>query len=113
MRKGDLAFFYHSSCAVPGVAGIVEITREAFADPTQFDPGSGYHDPASKADNPRWSCVEVTFRRKLERVITLQEIRAQAGRLQGLALLSRGRLSVMPVEPAHWELILSLRQKDA
>jgi predicted RNA-binding protein with PUA-like domain len=59
MRKGDLALFYHSSCPVPGVAGVVEITREAFPDPTQFDPASDYYDPASRRDDPRWYCVEV------------------------------------------------------
>jgi predicted RNA-binding protein with PUA-like domain len=109
MRKGDLAFFYHSSCAVPGVAGVVEITREAFPDPTQFDPASDYHDPASSADNPRWFCVEVGLRRKLPRVITLAEIKAHSKQLQGLVLLRPGnRLSVLPVDKSHWDFILRL-----
>jgi predicted RNA-binding protein with PUA-like domain len=108
MRKGDLAFFYHSSCPVPGVAGVVEITREAFPDPTQFDPASDYYDPASTADNPRWFCVEVGLLRKLSRVVTLTEIKARSQQLQGLILLRPGsRLSVLPVEKSHWDLILS------
>ncbi|HXG28337.1 MAG TPA: EVE domain-containing protein [Nevskiales bacterium] len=109
MRKGDQALFYHSSCPIPGVAGVVEITREAFPDPTQFDPSSDYYDPASRRNDPRWYCVEVKLERKLTRVITLGEIKAQAKRLQGLALLRPGnRLSVLPVEQSHWDFILRL-----
>jgi predicted RNA-binding protein with PUA-like domain len=109
MRKGDLALFYHSSCPVPGVAGVVEITREAFPDPTQFDPASDYYDPASRRDDPRWYCVEVGLKRKLTRVITLSEIKAHSKRLQGLVLLRPGnRLSVLPVDKSHWDFILRL-----
>jgi predicted RNA-binding protein with PUA-like domain len=109
MRKGDLVFFYHSSCAIPGIAGIARVSREAFPDPTQFDPASDYYDPASKADNPRWRCVEVTLERKLKRIITLTELKAQARKLNGLVLLRPGsRLSVQPVEKTHWDFILSL-----
>lgn len=108
MRKGDQAFFYHSSCAVPGIAGVVEIVREAYPDPRQFERNSRYFDPASSADNPRWSAVDVKFRRKLKRVITLNELRAQAARLGDFVLLRRGRLSVLPVTPVQWRTILEL-----
>jgi predicted RNA-binding protein with PUA-like domain len=108
MRKGDLAFLYHSSCAVPAVAGIMEICREAYPDPTQFDRRSPYHDPASKPDAPRWFVVDVRFRRRLRRPVTLEQIRAVKG-LAGLALVKRGnRLSVMPVGEREWALILAL-----
>jgi predicted RNA-binding protein with PUA-like domain len=109
MRKDDRVFIYHSSCEVPGIAGLAEVSREAFPDPTQFDPRSDYYDPRSKTDTPRWFCVEVKFKRKLKRVITLAEIRAQSRRLDGLILLRPGnRLSVLPVEKAHWGFILGL-----
>jgi predicted RNA-binding protein with PUA-like domain len=109
MRKGDLVFFYHSSCTVPGIAGLAEVSREAFADPTQFNPESDYYDPKSTADKPRWHCVEVKFKRKLKRLISLTDIKQQAGKLKGLALLQRGsRLSVTPVDKAHWDVILKL-----
>ncbi len=108
MRKGDQAFFYHSSCAVPGIAGVVEIVREAYPDPRQFERNSRYFDPASSADNPRWSAVDVKFRRKLKRVITLNELRAQAAKLGDFVLLRRGRLSVLPVTPVQWRTILEL-----
>ncbi len=108
MRKGDQAFFYHSSCAVPGVAGLVEIVREAYPDPRQFERKSDYFDAASSGDNPRWSAVDVKFVRKLERVVTLEELRAQAGQLGDFILLRRGRLSVLPVTAAQWKFIVGL-----
>ena len=76
MRKGDLVFFYHSSCEVPGVVGIAEVATEAHPDPTQFDPKSDYFDAGSKRDDPRWSLVDVKFKRKLKRVIALNELKS-------------------------------------
>jgi predicted RNA-binding protein with PUA-like domain len=109
MRQGDLAFFYHSSCAEPGFAGICEIVSAAYPDPAAFDPDSRYYDPDSDPDDPRWLMVDVRFRRKMRRLISLEEIRQHADRLEGFPLIRRGnRLSVMPVEKPHWDLILSL-----
>jgi predicted RNA-binding protein with PUA-like domain len=108
MRVGDKVLFYHSSCAVPGVAGIAKVASKAYADPTQFDPKSRYFDPKSAADDPRWMLVDLGFVRKLKRVITLTEIKELPG-LKDMILTRRGnRLSIMPVEPAHWKLVLSL-----
>ena len=53
-RQGDRAFFYHSSCAVPGVAGVVTVVREAYPDPSQFDAKSEYYDAKSTREAPRW-----------------------------------------------------------
>lgn len=109
MKKGDLAFFYHSNCKEPGITGIMEISREAFPDHTQFDAGSKYFDPKSTPDNPRWMMVEVKYRRKLKRVISLAELKEHALALEGLELIRRGsRLSIMPVSKAHWNYILGL-----
>jgi predicted RNA-binding protein with PUA-like domain len=110
-RKGDLAFFYHSSCEVPGIAGVVKVVREAYADPTQFDRKSGYHDAASTREEPRWFSVDVQLVRRIEPVITLPELREHAsGALREMVILKRGnRLSVTPVSAAEWRCILSLR----
>lgn len=108
MRRGDQALFYHSSCAEPGVVGIVDVVKESYPDPTAFDAQSKYFDAKSTPDNPRWFMVDVRFVRKLDRTISLAELRNQFD-LDGLRLLRRGnRLSVMPVDQAHWETILSL-----
>jgi len=111
MRAGDGVFFYHSSCAEPGIVGIAEVGSAAYPDPTQFDPRSDYFDAASKREEPRWSLVDVHYKRHLKRAITLVELRAQASKLNGFKLLSAGRLSVMPVTPAHWNYILALEKR--
>ncbi len=108
MRRGDLAFFYHSSCAVPGIAGIIEIVREGYPDNTALDPASPCHDPASTPDSPRWYMVDVRLRRAFKRIISLPELKACPA-LAGMPLLGRGnRLSVMPVTPEQWSAILAL-----
>jgi predicted RNA-binding protein with PUA-like domain len=108
MEAGDGVLFYHSSCEVPGVAGIAEVAATAYPDPTQFDRKSDYYDAASKREEPRWSLVDVRFKRKLKRVIPLAELKDRA-ELEGFALLARGnRLSVLPVSRAQWDFILGL-----
>lgn len=108
MKTGDLGFFYHSNTKVPGIVGIVEVVREGYPDHTAFDPGSGYHDPKSDPDNPRWYMVDVRLVRRLARTIPLAELKDRP-ELEGMPLVRKGsRLSVMPVEPEHWEFILSL-----
>jgi predicted RNA-binding protein with PUA-like domain len=110
MRRGEQAFFYHSSCEIPGIAGIVEITKEGYPDPTAFERRHPHYDPDSARATPRWFMMDIRLVRKFERIITLDELRAHAAKeLQGLVLLRPGnRLSVMPVTPAHWKFICSL-----
>jgi predicted RNA-binding protein with PUA-like domain len=107
MTPGDRAFFYHSSCPEPGIAGIVEVSRLAYPDATQFDPNSPYYDPKSSHDAPRWLHVDVKFVRKT-RLVPLAELRATAG-LEGMVTLRRGnRLSITPVTAAEWRIVEKL-----
>ena len=108
MKKGDLIFFYHSNCKVPGIVGIAQVVREGYPDYTAFNPEGKYYDPKGNADNPRWFMVDVKFKRKLKRVISLEELKSLP-ELDGMPLVRRGnRLSVMPVEKKHWDAILDL-----
>ena len=108
MRVGDGVLFYHSSCEVPGVAGLATVASAAYPDPTQFDPRSDYFDAKSDRAAPRWSLVDVKFKRKLQRVIPLAELKDKR-ELTGLILIRPGnRLSVSPVSRAHWDFILGL-----
>jgi predicted RNA-binding protein with PUA-like domain len=108
MRIGDKIFFYHSNCKEPGIVGVMKVASKPYADPTQFDPDSKYFDPKSSDEDPRWILVDVEFVRKLARPITLTELKTQDG-LDGMILLRRGnRLSIMPVDKRHWDLILGL-----
>jgi len=110
MQVGDGVLFYHSSCGVPGIVGTAVVASTPYPDPTQFDRKSDYYDPKSTHDEPRWQLVDVSFERKLERTIPLDEIRQHADELgEGFALTQRGsRLSVLPVSAAQWKLLLSL-----
>ena len=110
MRRGDQAFLYYSSCEVPGIAAIMQIVKEGYPDPTAFDPKDHHYDAGSDPSNPRWFLVDVQLKRRLARVVTLEELRAHARReLKDMVLLRPGnRLSVMPVTAAHWKFILSL-----
>jgi predicted RNA-binding protein with PUA-like domain len=109
MQSGEQFFFAHSSCKVPGIAGIGEIVGEAFADPTQFDPTSHYYDAASPTAKPRWVCRDVRFVERFPAVLPLTMLRQHADRLGPFHLLQKAnRLSVMPVSDAQWEYIVNL-----
>jgi len=108
MKAGDLAFFYHSSCEIPGIAGTMQILDKACPDPTALDKLSKYFDPGSDPANPRWYLVEVKFKKQFRRIITLTELREHRT-LQEMNLLKKGsRLSVMPVTKKQWDYILGL-----
>lgn len=105
MKKGDGALFYHSSCAVPGVVGTMQVVREAYPDPTQFDPESDYFDSKSPTEDPRWSAVDLKFVSKALEPMTLESMR-EIGSLSELLILRRGnRLSVTPIDAKHWKII--------
>jgi predicted RNA-binding protein with PUA-like domain len=104
MRVGDLAFFYHSSCPEPGIAGIVRVSKAAYPDASQFERKSPYYDPKATRAAPRWFNVEVTLVEKT-RLVPLAELRAQRG-LAAMRVLQRGtRLSITPVDPREWTFI--------
>ncbi len=108
MRLGDAIFFYHSSCAEPGIAGICEVASGAYPDATQFDPKSKYFDSKASETAPRWFNVDVRFVRKT-RLISLAELRKHAESVSELAnmrLLARGnRLSILPISESEWRFI--------
>jgi predicted RNA-binding protein with PUA-like domain len=108
MKPGDLAFFYHSNCKEPGIAGIMEIVREGYPDISAFDADAKYFDPKSDPGKPRWYRVDVRYVRKLKRIITLSELKEHS-EVAGLPLVRRGnRLSILPVSRQQWEYILTL-----
>ena len=110
MAIGDHAFFYHSSCPEPGIAGTAEIVSVAYPDATQFDRRSPYYDAKATREAPRWVNVDVKFMAKL-RLVTLPELRAQP-ELAQMRILQRGnRLSITPVDPAEWACVLRLAKR--
>jgi len=111
MKKGDLAFFYHSSCKIPGIVGIMEIVQEHSPDLSAQDPKAPYHD-AKDADpeKPKWSVVHVEFRKKLGKMVTLTELR-EFGELKEMKMLRQSRLSVSKVSREEWEFLVGVMGK--
>jgi predicted RNA-binding protein with PUA-like domain len=108
MKKGDRAFFYHSSCAEPGIAGIVKIVRPGYPDRTAWDPDGEHFDPKSSPDNPIWYMVDVQLEREFRHPAALAALRQNPG-LRDMLLLQRGsRLSVLPVTKQHWDAVLNM-----
>ncbi|XP_060929412.1 thymocyte nuclear protein 1 [Limanda limanda] len=119
MKEGQSAFFYHSNCKEPGIAGIMKIVKEAYVDHTQFDRKDVHYDAGSKPDNPKWSMVDVQYQRMLKRYLPLSELkkyhlqqRAKGGPLKDMALFTRARLSVQPLTAEEFDFILSLEDEE-
>lgn len=111
MKVNDFCFFYHSSCPVPAIVGIVEITQPCHIDETALNPKSEYFDPQSTPQNPRWFQVTVTFKQKFEKPITLTELKNNPN-LKHIPLVQRGsRLSIMPLSHQDWQCILNMTKR--
>lgn len=111
MEEGDLVLIYHSSADPPAVAGLAEVVRAGYPDPTQFDAKDDHYDPESTPAAPRWYQVDVKAVRKLPRAVSLEEIRGTKA-LAKMPLVQRGqRLSVQPVGPEEYELIVRMGSK--
>ncbi len=109
IHVGDKAFFYHSSCTPPGIAGIIEIVKAGYPDTTAFNPDSKYFDEKSTRDNPRWFMVDVRFVEKFKRLITLDKLKAHP-LLEKMAVNRRGnRLSITPVSTEEWKVICGMK----
>lgn len=108
MRPGDLVLFYHSSCEIPAVAGVARVASAPYPDSTQFDQKSEYFDPKATPENPRWFLVDIAYHQDLKRPVTLEELRKQT-ELVDMRLLQKGnRLSILPVSPPEFKLIVKL-----
>ena len=108
MSVGDQAFFYHSSCKIPGIVGTMRIVSEAYPDHTAFDPDEHYYDPKSNPEKPTWLMVDVKFDSKLNELIPLQQLR-QYAELSDMRILQKGnRLSITPLDKKHWDFIHQL-----
>ncbi|WP_337841730.1 EVE domain-containing protein [Rheinheimera sp.] len=108
----DLVLIYHSSCKLIGLAGIARVVKTAYPDPSQFQPDSIYFDARSSATQPRWFAVELIFVQKFPSVVPLDKLK-RSSKLEQLALVQKGsRLSVMPVQPDEWQVMLAMATKE-
>lgn len=108
MLEGDLILFYHSSCEIPGVAGIAKVSSKPYPDSTQFEKKSEYYDPKATKETPRWFLIDVTYNQDLKNFVSLEEMKKHK-ELSEMRLLQRGnRLSILPVTNKEFEFILKL-----
>lgn len=94
MKKGDLAFWYHSNEGME-IVGIAKVTKESYQDPT--------------ADDTAWLVVNFKPVKKLKKPVSLATVKADI-RLEKMALVKAQRLSVQPVTPEEWAIILELAE---
>tara|TARA_R110002072_G_scaffold64203_1_gene159105 strand:+ start:80284 stop:80730 length:447 start_codon:yes stop_codon:yes gene_type:complete len=112
MKKGDKILFYHSSCKVPGIAGMATVSKECVPDVTSWNKKSKYYDEKSSEENPRWFMVQVKFEEKFKEVISLSELKNYK-ELKEMKLLQKGsRLSIMPVSKKEFDFILRLSKSQ-
>ena len=108
MRIGDNAFFYHSNCEIPGINGQMTICKEAYVDHTAFDKKAKYYDPKSKIEAPRWLMVDVEFKKKFNKIVSLKELKS-FNELSQMRVVQRGnRLSITKLEKKEWDFIIKL-----
>lgn len=92
MKKGDLAFFYHSNEGME-IVGIAKVIKESYQDPT--------------TEETAWVAVDFKPHKRLKTAVTLSQIKANPA-LANMALIRLGRLSVQPVLEKEWELVLKM-----
>jgi predicted RNA-binding protein with PUA-like domain len=108
VKKGDLILFYHSSCKVPGIAGIAKVSKDSVVDPTQFDKNSKYFDPKATKDSPRWITVEVAYKKKFKQLIDREMLKSNKI-TNGMMVMQKGsRLSIQPVSAKEYEEVISI-----
>ncbi len=107
IKTGDIVLIYHSNIPEPAVVGIAEVVREGYPDFTALDPASEYFDPKSSAENPIWYMVDVRYVEILKRPVTLERIKGNP-LLADMPLVKRSRLSIQPVTPEQWRIILAM-----
>ncbi|XP_077162271.1 thymocyte nuclear protein 1 [Paroedura picta] len=118
MKVGQTAFFYHSNCKEPGIAGIMKVVKEAYPDHTQFEKEDPHYDASSSKENPKWWMVDVQFVRMTKRFLPLAEMKllhqahkTSGGPLKDMALFTRQRLSIQPLTTEEFECVLGLEEE--
>ena len=108
MQKGDSALFYQSNCKEPGIAGLVEIARAGYPDPSQFDADNQYYDPKASKDDPRWFSFDVQWAKAFEPYVSLKDLK-NSPKLKEMKVVQRGqRLSIQPVTKREFDIVCEM-----
>ena len=107
VKVGDLVLIYHSNIPEPAVVGIAQVVRAGYPDFTALDPASDHFDPKATAERPIWYMVDVRYVAAMPRPVTLEQIKVNP-LLEDMPLVRRSRLSIQPVTPQEWQIILAM-----
>lgn len=108
MKVGDRVLFYHASADPPAVAGTAVVARAAYPDATAWDPHNHHFDPKASPKNPIWQMVDIRLDEIFAAPVPIGRLRGVPG-LASMELLRTGsRLSVQPVKPREFEIVVAL-----
>ncbi len=110
MKIGDTVLFYHSNTKPPGIIGLAKVCKESYPDFFAWDPESDYFDPKSPKDAPKWFMVDVEFKKKFKKIISLDELKSRPELADMLVTRKGQRLSVQPVEHKHFIFVTALAE---
>ncbi len=108
MKKGDLVLFYQSNCETPGVPGIAEVAKEAYPDPSAFDPKSKYYDDGSTIKDPKWYSVDVKWKKAFKKYVSLSDMKARRSLAKMRVVQRWQRLSIQPVTKSHFDTVCKM-----
>ena len=111
MKPGDGVLFYHSNAKPTAVVGTAVVAREGYPDDTAWDPSSDHPDPRSTPDKPIWYMVDIKAEAEFTHQVTLAEIKSTLG-LDDMVLVRASRLSVQPVRPEEWQIIVAMGTRE-
>jgi predicted RNA-binding protein with PUA-like domain len=108
MKKGDQVLFYHSNTKPPGIAGVAEVSKEGFPDPSQFKEKGEYFDPKATQEKPRWFCVQVKYKKAFKDYVSLDDLKNRKSLSDMLVVQKGQRLSVQPVTKTHFDTVCKM-----
>jgi len=113
IHVGDQVLLYHSNCDPLVIVGICEVVKNAYPDHTAFDKNEQHYDPKSRPDAPTWFMVDIRLLQKFSHPVTRDQLKAEPGLAEMMVLRKGSRLSIQPVTPAEWKIVLKLAERKS
>ncbi len=111
MTVGDEILFYHSNVEPAGIAGVAVVSEKAKPDPSQFNKKSDYFDPKATKEKPNWFCVQIAYKNKFKKFISLEKMKADPFCADLIVIKKGQRLSIQPVLEKDFLYLINLGLK--
>ncbi len=108
VQVGDGVLFYHSRIKPPAVVGTAVVVRAGYPDDSAWEPGNPYFDSRSTPERPVWFRVDIRADKVFPRVVPLDVLKRTPGLEQMMVTRRGARLSIQPVSPSEWQIVLGL-----